>query len=195
MAITTDDIKALRERTGLSVMDCKQALESTDGDMDKAIIALRKKSSTAAAKKAERDLGAGVVQSYIHASQDVGALVLLSCETDFVAKNEEFVQLAHDIAMHATATSPEFVNRDQVTEESTDKARQLFEEEAKDKPEEMRTKIVEGKMESYLKERVLTEQPYIKDPEVTIAGLVERATQKFGERIEISDCVRLSVRG
>jgi elongation factor Ts len=194
MAITTEEIKALRERTGLSVMDCKNALEQTDGDMEKAIIALRKKSSAAAAKKSERTLGAGVVQAYTHASQDVGAMVLLSCETDFVAKNEEFLQLAHDIAMHATATNPQFITRDAVKDEDVAKAKQLFEEEAKDKPADKRDTIVEGKLNAYLKEQVLLEQSFIKDPEHTIQDLVEQATQKFGERIEISECKRMSVR-
>jgi elongation factor Ts len=193
--ITTDDIKALRERTGLSVMDCKHALEQAEGDMEKALLILRKKSSAAAAKKSARTLGAGVVQAYIHASQDVGAMVLLSCETDFVAKNEEFKTLAHNIAMHATATNPEFVSRTQVTEEATAKAKQLFEEEAKDKPEDKRAAIVEGKLNAYIQDRVLLEQPYIKNPEQTIQGLVEQAVQKFGERIEVSECVRFSVKG
>lgn len=163
--------------------------------MEKALIVLRKKSSSAAAKKSERTLGAGVVQAYIHSSEDVGSIVLLSCETDFVARNQEFKDLAHDIAMHATATNPEFVSRDQVTEADVAKARQLFEEEAKDKPADKREAIVEGKLNSYIQEKVLLEQPYIKDPSVTIQQLIEQATQKFGERIELSDCTRLSVRG
>lgn len=193
--VTPGDIKTLRDRTGLSVMDCKHALEQAEGDMDKALIILRKKSSAAAAKKAERSLGAGVVQAYIHASKDVGAIVLLSCETDFVAKNEEFVTLARDIAMHATATNPEFIKRSDVKEESLVKARQLFEAEAADKPADKRETIVAGKIDSYLKERVLLDQPFIKDSSVTVQDLVERATQKFGERIEVSECVRMSVRG
>ena len=193
MAITTDDIKSLREKTGLSVMECKKALESTNGDAEEAMIVLRKKSSAAAAKKSGRTLGAGVVQAYIHASEDVGAMVMLSCETDFVAKNSEFKELAHNIAMHATATSPEFVSREQVTDESVAKAKKLFEKEAEEKPEDMREKIVEGKLNAYIKERVLLEQPYIKDPEHTINDLVEQATQKFGERVVVSECVRFSV--
>ncbi len=193
MAITTEEIKELRNRTGLSVMDCKNALEQVNGDMEKAIIVLRKKSSAVAAKKSERTLGAGVVQAYIHASQDVGSLILLSCETDFVSKNEEFVELAKNIAMHATATNPKFISRDDVKDEDVEKAKQLFEEEAKDKPEDKREMIVKGKLDSFLKEQVLLEQPYIKDPEHTIKNLIEEATQKFGERIEISDCARFSV--
>jgi elongation factor Ts len=193
MAITTEEIKELRSRTGLSVMDCKNALEQVDGDMEKAIIVLRKKSSAVAAKKSERTLGAGVVQSYIHASNDVGAMVLLLCETDFVSKNEEFIELAKNIAMHATATNPKFISRDDVKDEDVEKAKQLFEEEAKDKPEDKREMIVKGKMDSFLKEQVLLEQTYIKDPEHTIKNLIEEATQKFGERIEIADCARFSV--
>lgn len=193
MAITTEDIKVLRERTGLSVMDCKNALEQVDGDMEKALIVLRKKSSSAAAKKSERTLGAGVVQAYVHASNDVGTIVLLSCETDFVAKNEEFMELARNIAMHATATNPRYIKREHVKDEDLVKAKQLFEEEAKDKPADKRANIVEGKLNSYLKEQVLLEQEYIKDPSRTINDLVEQATQKFGERIEVSECTRVSV--
>lgn len=195
MAVTTEEIKALRDKTGLSVMECKKALEESNGDMEAAIIVLRKKSSAAAQKKADRTLGAGVVSAYIHSSKDIGAMVMLSCETDFVAKNPEFVQLAYDIAMHAAATSPEFVSRAQVTDEATVKAREVFEREAEDKPAEMRAKIVEGKIDAFLKEKVLLEQPYIKNPDLTIQGLVDAATQKFGERVEVTDCVRYSVRG
>lgn len=194
MAITPQEIKDLRTRTGLSVMDCKKALEDADGDVEKALIILRKKSTAAAAKKADRELGAGVVQAYIHASNDVGALVSLSCETDFVAKNEEFVALARDIAMHATATAPRYIKKEEVQEEDVAKARELFVEEAADKPEDKREAIVEGKMAAYLKEQVLMDQPFVKDPTVTIGSLVEQAVQKFGERVEITDCARFSVR-
>lgn len=195
MAITPTEIKALRERTGLSVMDCKKALEETQGDMEKALIVLRKKSSSAALKKADRSLGAGVVQAYVHASRDVGAMVVLSCETDFVAKNDEFVALARDIAMHATAASPEFLTREEVREEDIAKARELFEEEAKEKPEAMRAGIIEGKLNSYLKEKVLLEQEFIKDPSKTIKDLIDGAIQKFGERVELTSCRRYAVAG
>jgi elongation factor Ts len=194
MAITTEEIKSLRERTGLSVMECKKALEESQGDVEKALIILRKKSSAAAMKKADRSLGAGVVSAYIHSSKDVGAMVVLSCETDFVAKNEEFVKLAYDIAMHAAATAPEFVSRAQVTPEATATARAVFVAEVADKPEEMREKIVEGKIDAFLKEKVLLEQQFIKNPDMTIQGLIEAAVQKFGERVEVSECVRYSAR-
>lgn len=195
MTITPIDIKALRERTGLSVMDCKHALEQAEGDAEKALIILRKKSSAVAAKKSDRTLGAGVVASYIHSTKEVGTMVVLSCETDFVAKHEDFQALAYAIAMHATATAPRFINKEDVREEDVVKARQVFEAEVADKPEDKRAMIVEGKMESYLKDEVLMEQAYVKDPSRTIRTLLEEATQKFGERIIISECVRRSVRG
>jgi elongation factor Ts len=193
MAITPEDIKTLRTRTGLSVMDCKNALEQASGDMEQAVLILRKKSSAAAAKKSERDLGSGVVQAYVHASQDVGTIVLLSCETDFVAKNEAFVALARDIAMHATATAPSCVSREQVPAEDIARATALFEQESADKPADKREAIVAGKLESYYKDRVLLEQEYIKDNSTTIRDLIEAATQKFGERIAISECTRVAV--
>jgi elongation factor Ts len=194
MQVTPVEIKELRNRTGLSVMDCKHALEEAHGDMEKALILLRKKSSSDAAKKADRELGAGVVQAYIHASHDIGALIALACETDFVAKNEEFVRLAHNIALHATATNPRYISKDEVQEADVVKAREIFIEEAQDKPEDKREAIVAGKMESYLKEQVLLDQPYVKDPSVTIAQMLEQATQKFGERIKVVECARFSVR-
>jgi elongation factor Ts len=162
--------------------------------MEKAIVVLRKKSSAAAGKKSDRTLGAGVVQAYIHSSKDIGTMVLLSCETDFVSKNEEFVRLAHDIAMHAAATNPAFISRAQVTDEAVQAAKEVFEKEASEKSADKRAGIVEGKMNAYLAERVLLEQPFIKDPSITIQGLVDAASQKFGERIEVGECVRFSVR-
>jgi len=193
MSITPEEIKTLRTRTGLSVMECKKALEQTEGDIEKALIVLRKKSSAAAAKKSDRTLGAGIVQAYIHSSMDVGAMILLSCETDFVAKNTEFVELARNIAMHATAANPQFISRTQVKDEDIAKAKQLFIEEAKDKPEDKRDAIVEGKLNSYLQEKVLLEQQYIKNPDITIQNLIEQAIQKFGERIEVSEYSRFSL--
>lgn len=191
--ITTEDIKTLRDRTGVSVMECKKALEEAGGNSEQALVILRKKSSAAAAKKSERTLGAGAVQSYVHANKKVGAMVLLSSETDFVSQNPEFIALAYDIALHAAATSPRFVRRSDVKEEDLAAARAVFEKEAADKPEDMRKKVVEGKMDAYVKEQVLLEQPFVKDPSHTISMLIEEAVQKFGERIELSECVRVSV--
>lgn len=186
MNITTEDIRTLREKTGVSVMQCKKALEEAGGDMEKAIIILTKKSGDIVAKKSDRDLGAGVVQAYIHAGGTVGALVELNSETDFVSKNEEFAKLAYDIAMHAAAQRPTYLSRAEVKDEDLVKVREVFLEEVKDKPAEMQDKILEGKIDSYLKERILLEQDFIKNPEKTIGDLISEATQKFGERIEVA---------
>ncbi len=194
MAVGTELIKELRDRTGVSVMECKKALEETGGDIEKALVVLRKKSGDSAAKKADRTLGAGTVAAYIHSSKDVGAMVALSCETDFVAKNPEFPELAYAIAMHAAATNPQFITKEQVTEDDLKAAREVFEKEAADKPDGVRDKIVQGKLDSYLEEKVLLEQDFIKDPSLKIKSLIEQAVQKFGERVEVTDCVRFSTR-
>lgn len=193
MDITPAQIKSLRDETGISVMQCKTALEEAGGDMEQARVILRKKGAAAAAKKADRELGAGTIGSYVHAGGEVASLVLLSCETDFVAKNEEFAALARDIAMHVTALAPRFRTREDVDAASLDAARAVFMKEVGDKPEELREKIVGGKLDAYLKEQVLLEQPFVKDPERTIADLIEAATQKFGERVVVAAMSRLSV--
>ena len=193
MAITTEQVKELRDKTGISVMQCKQALEETDGDMEKALVILQKKSAGAAAKKSDRTLGDGVVSCYVHNTNKVGTMIVLACETDFVAKNEEFISLAREIAMHTAASCPDCISRDEVSEEQLKAAKEVFEDEAKDKPDDIRDKIVEGKMDSYFSEKVLLEQPYIKDQDKTIKSLIEEATQKFGERIEVAKCTRFSV--
>lgn len=190
---STELIKQLRDETGVSIMQCKKALEEAGGDIEKAKVALRKISAQVAAKKSDRDLVSGAVQAYIHAGNSVAGVVVLACETDFVAKNEEFVKIAYDIAMHVAAIAPEFATKDEVTEESTSAARAVFEEEAADKPEDMREKIVAGKMDSFLKEKVLVDQPFVKNPDITIQGLLDEATQKFGERIEVAQIARFSV--
>ncbi|MBC8465075.1 MAG: elongation factor Ts [Parcubacteria group bacterium] len=193
--VTTDSIKALREKTGVSVMQCKKALEEAGGDMEKATILLHKLSSAAAEKKAGRELGAGTVANYTHTNGTVGAMVELLCETDFVAKNEEFKALAYDIAMHIAATNPAYLSMDDVTEEERTKAQEAFKKEVEesDKQEDIKEKMLEGKITNYLKEKVLLEQPFIKDPNVTIGGLVDGAVQKFGEKTQIGRFARFSI--
>ncbi len=194
MAITAEDIKALRDRTGVSVMQCKKALEEAKGDVEKALIILRKAGKAIADKKADRTLGAGTVAAYVHNTGEVGTLLVLSCETDFVSKNAEFVTIARDIAMHVAASNPAFLRREDVTEGDITKAKEVFADEAQGKPVELRDKIIQGKLESYLAERILLEQPFIKNPDVTIRNLIETATQKFGEKIEVTEYKRFSVR-
>ena len=194
MQITTEIIKALRDETGVSVMQCKKALQEADGDAEKAKIILRKQSSAIASKKSDRALGAGVVAAYTHAGGSVVGAVVLACETDFVAKNEEFAKLAYGIAMHVAAMNPQFKSREDVKEVDIKTAREVFEKEALTVPEASRAKAVEGKVESYLKERVLLEQPFVKDSSITVRELINTAVQKFGEKIELVRFERLSVK-
>lgn len=194
MEITPAQLKELRDLTGISVMQCKKALEEAGGDMDKAKIILQKKSGEIALKKSDRALGAGTIGTYVHATGEVAALVHLSCETDFVSKNAEFIALARDIAMHVAAQHPLYIRRDQVTEEAMVKAREVFMEEVKDKPADMQEKILAGKLNAYWSDRILMEQPFIKEPEKTVGDLVTGAIQKFGENVVISDVSRLSVK-
>lgn len=196
MKVTTEQIKELREATGVSVMQCKKALEEAGGDMEKAKIILRKISKINADKKSERKLGSGVVVSYIHGGGDIGSMVELLCETDFVARNEEFKSLARDIAMHIAAMNPEFLRLEDVPEDAKTAAKELFLEEAKEtgKNPEMLVKIVEGKLVNFLKEKVLLDQPFIKNPEMTIAEMVSGAVQKFGEKTEIGRFTRFSIK-
>ncbi len=186
MASSMEDIKTLRDDTGVSIMQCKKALEEGGGDIEKAKVLLRKVSSQIADKKADRDLASGTVGVYLHQGGSVAGVIVLSCETDFVAKNEEFKALAYDIAMHVAAMAPQFLTKDDVKDEDVAAAKAVFEEEAADKPKDMQEKIVVGKMNSYLKEKVLMEQPFVKDADKTISELVKEATQKFGERVEIT---------
>lgn len=194
MKITTELIKELRDATGVSVMQCKKALEEASGDLEKAKIILRKVSKQAADKKAARTLGAGTVVSYVHGDGKVGSLLELLCETDFVARNEDFKALARDLAMHVTALAPEYLKMEDVKEEDKTKAKELFEKEIDSgKPKDIRDKIMEGKLSSYFGEKVLLEQHFIKNPEVTIRALLEQAVQKFGERMEIGRFMRFSI--
>jgi len=185
MNITSEQIKALREKTGISVMQCKKALEEAEGDEAKAIIILKKKGAEQAAKKADREFGAGIVEAYIHSNGLVGSIVELASETDFVSNNAEFKTLAKDIAMQITATAPDFLKTSDIDEAAAAKAKELFAQEAADKPAELQEKIIQGKMDSYFKDQVLLNQEFIKNPEMTIQMMLDTAMQKFGERIEI----------
>jgi elongation factor Ts len=194
MEITSAAIKQLRDQTGISVMQCKKALEEAGGDLDKALIILKQKRKEAADKKSDRVLGAGAIGVYAHNTGEVAAMVVLASETDFVSKNAEFVALAREIAMHVAALNPKFLSRDQVGEEAINKAKEVFAEDIKDKPAEMQEKIMEGKLNSYFKEQILLEQPFIKNPDTTIGEMVNGAVQKFGENISIAEFKRLSVK-
>lgn len=193
MEITTESIKQLREMTGVSVMQCKKALTEAEGDLDKAVVILKKHSAASAEKKADRSLAAGAIGSYIHEGA-IGAMVLLSCETDFVAKNPEFSALAREIAMQVAATDPAYVSSDEIQPEAKEAAIAVFKAEIADKPEAMQEQILAGKLSSYFRDQVLLEQPFIRDESKSIKDLLNEATQKFGERVEITRFTRLSSR-
>ena len=181
--ITADLVKQLRDKTGISIMQCRKALEETLGDLDKAVLLLQERSKDIALKRGDRTLGSGAISSYIHSNGGIGAMVELLCETDFVSNNEEFKALARDIAMHITATNPKFLKLEDITEAARASALESIKAEGGG----------EDSLDSYLKERVLLEQSFIKDAEVTIQDLIERAIQKFGEHMELSRFTRYSV--
>ena len=187
-----EQVKDLREKTGISIMQCKKALEDSGGDMDKAIILLQKKGAETAAKKAERILKSSRIVSYIHGTGTVGVMIELCSESDFVSKHEDFQKLAYDIAMQIAATNPLYLKKEDIPEEEKNKVLEALADEVKDKPEAMKEKILSGKIDAFFKEKILLEQEYIKDPSVTINNLIQGAVQKFGEKIEIAKFVRYS---
>jgi elongation factor Ts len=193
MELTTDIIKQLREKTGVSVMQCKKALEEANGDLAQAEVILRKRSADAAGKKADRTIGAGAVGAYAHEGS-IGAMVLLSSETDFVAKNPEFAALARELAMQVAATDPKYASMEEIAADEKAAAMAVFEKEVEGKPADMKEKILDGKLKSYFQDKVLLSQPFIKDETKTVQDLLNEASQKFGERVVISGFSRLSAR-
>jgi elongation factor Ts len=192
MEITTETIKKLRDETGVSIMQCKKALEEAGGDMEKAKIILRKQSSAIASKKADRALGAGIASAYVHAGGSVVGAVVLASETDFVSKNDEFKKLAYEIAMHVAAMNPVWIDRTEVNEDDLKAAREVFAKEVESVPEAMRTKALEGKIDAFVAERVLLNQPFIKDASMTVRQVIDQAMQKFGEKVQVVRFERLS---
>ncbi len=193
MEITTESVKNLRDKTGISIMQCRKALIEAGGDMDKAIIILEKNSKSIASKKSDRKLGAGVIQSYIHGAGTVGSMVELLCETDFVAKNEEFKNLARELAMHAAAINPQFLRKEDITEEEKKRAMEVFVKDVEGKPENIKQKILDGKLDAFFGEKIFTSQPFFKNGEITVSQVIESAIQKFGEKIEIGRFVRFEI--
>jgi len=187
MSVTPQMVKELRERTGAGMMDCKNALLETKGDMEQAIDYLRKKGLASAAKKAGRVTAEGMVGSYIHMGGKIGVLVEINCETDFVARTDDFQELVKDIAMHIAAADPRFVRREEVTQDVLDRERAIYRERtlAEGKPEKIVDKIVDGRMEKFYGESVLLEQPFIKDPDKTVQQLVNEKIAKIGENIQV----------
>jgi elongation factor Ts len=196
MAIDPKLVVQLRERTGAGIVECKNALDEANGDIEKAIEVLRKKGEIKAAKKsAERTAKEGLVHAYVHANGKVGAMVEISCETDFVARTEEFQALVHDIAMQVAATNPLYVKPEDVSEEVVAKEKQMYLEEiqGQEKPPAVVEKILEGKLEKYFEDICLNKQPFVKDEDITIEELVNQKIAKIGEKIEIKRFVRFQI--
>ncbi len=186
MAISIDDIKRLKNLTGVGLTDAKAALTETNGDFDKALEAMRKKGMTKAEKRGEREARMGVVSSYVHDNR-IGVIVEVNCETDFVARNEKFTTLVKDVAMHIAASAPEYVSMEQIPADVRDKQAEEFTEKAKaeGKPEAMLTNIVDGMLKKYFAERCLLDQPFIKNPDQTVGDLVKEANAQLGENIVV----------
>ncbi len=190
--INASDIKDLRAKTGAGIQDCQKALIASDGDMEKAVTYLREKGIASVAKKASRIAGEGIVESYIHMGGKIGVLVEVNCETDFVARSDEFKVLVKDIAMQIAAARPEFVRQEEVPSENLEKEREILLTQAKNegKPEAIAEKMVEGRIKKYYKDVCLMEQDFVKDPSKTISDLITEATLKIGEKITIRRFVR-----
>jgi len=192
MEIPASMVKELRQRTGAGMMDCKRALQEANGDMEKAIEILREKGLAAAAKKAGRIAAEGIVDAYIHGGGRIGVLVEVNCETDFVAKNDEFKAFVRDIAMHIAASNPQYLSREDVPEHVIEKEKEILRAQAlnEGKPEKIVDKIVEGRLEKFFKDVCLLEQPFVRDPDRTVKDIVTEKIATIGENINIRRFVR-----
>lgn len=190
-----DKLKQLRQKTGVSLAQCKKALLEADEDVEKAKELLRKWGEELAGKKGERETGEGIIEAYIHSNKKIGVLVELRCETDFVAKNKEFCELAHNLALQIAATNPWYVSQEDIEAKVIEKEKEIYQEQAKkeNKPQEVMDRIVEGKLEKFKKEISLLSQAYIKDETKTIQDLLNEAIAKLGENISIARFVRFEV--
>ena len=194
--VTAGDVKLLRDRTGAGMMDCKAALQEAEGDVEKAVEVLRVKGQAQAAKRGGREATEGVVQSYIHATGKIGVLVEVNCETDFVARNDQFQAFAREVALHVAATAHLYVSEDEVPDELREAEQRIYEEQAQDKPEQARPKIVEGRWRKWLEENVLLNQPHVngdKHEGKTIEELRTEIAAKTGENVVIRRFARFEV--
>lgn len=193
--ISAATVKQLREKTGAGIMDCKEALSECNGDISKAVDFLRKKGLATAAKRAGRATTEGIIESYIHMDNKLGVLVEINCETDFVAKNDDFKEFAKNIAMHITATNPVSIRPEDVPKETIDKEKEIYRAQVLEmgKPEQIADKIVDGKMKKYFKENCLMNQAYVRDPDITIEDLLNEMVAKIGENITIKRFARFKI--
>lgn len=194
--ISAQDVKKLREDTGASMMQCKKALEESAGNFDEAIKIMQKNGSKIAEKKCGRDTTEGFIGSYIHTNGRLGVMVEIDCETDFVAKGDEFREFAHDVAMHVMAMSPEYVSVDEIDKDIIEKRRQEIVEASKseNKPADIMEKIVEGRVKKTFEEISLLTQPFVKDPSITVGQLLTDKIAKFGENVKIKRFVKIEVK-
>ena len=195
MEITASMVKELRSQSGAGIMECKSALKETNGDIEAAITFLRKKGLAKADKKSDRQTGDGSIGSYIHAGNKIGVMVELNCETDFVANTPDFQELVRDIAMHIAAAKPRFAKREEVTQETLNKEKEIFAHQAKEsgKPDNIIEKIVSGKMEKFYEENCILEQPFIRDTNITVQELIKQKIALLGENINIGRFVRFEI--
>jgi len=195
MEISAQMVKELRERTGAGMMDCKNALAEANGDVERAIEILRKKGLAKAAKKAGRETNEGLIISYVHHNGKLGVLVELNCETDFVARTDDFKELGNKIAMHIAAMAPRWVKREDVPADIIEKEREIYREQLKDsgKPAQVIEKIIEGKLESFYQDNCLVEQKFALDQSITIRDMIQQAIAKIGENIQVSRFVRMQI--
>ena len=193
MAISAAQVKELREKTGLGIMDCKAALAETGGDVDKAIDLLRKKGMADAAKRSGRATQEGRVGAYIHPPGLVGVLLELNCETDFVAKGGDFTTLLQDLCMQVAASRPEYVSREEVPEDVVAHEREIYLAQVQDKPEPVQEKIVQGKLENFYKTVCLLDQPFVREPKKSVQAVIQEAIAKLGENITVRRFSRFAV--
>lgn len=193
--MTADKVKELRARTGAGFMDCKRALEKTDGSIDKAVDLLREKGLAAAAKKAGRITAEGAVGSYIHGNGRIGVLLEVNCETDFVAKNSDFKELVHDLCLHVAASNPRYVSKDEVEAAVLEHERKILLNQAinEGKKPEIAEKIVSGRLEKYFSDHCLLEQPFVKDSAITVGQLIQQKIAQFGENISLRRFARFQM--
>ena len=195
MSFSAQDVKTLRDRTGAGMMECKAALTEAGGDQEKAIDILRTRGAAKAAKRADREAKEGSVGAYIHMGGKIGVLVELSCETDFVGRNDQFQALIRDVAMHIAAASPTSVSRNEIPVEAMERERNIYREQMKEsgKPEAIWDKIIDGKMEKFYAESVLLEQPFVKNPDQTVGQMITEVAGKTGEKIEVRRFARFQL--
>lgn len=192
MSISAKQVKELKDKTGIGLMECKKALKETDGDLKEAVNILRKRGLAKAEKKAGRDVKEGRIHSYIHPGGKIGVLVEINCETDFVAKTDDFKEFCKNIAMHIAASDPLAVDRESIDQETVEKEKEIFEEQAKEenKPEHIIPRIVEGKVNKFYEENCLLEQDYVKNPDIAVKEYVKQTIARIGENMDVAKFTR-----